>query len=79
MEKEYEATVTDLYFEMKLFLSDVWYLYIADEKGDRFNPVPGVITYLMEAFTKTGLLLAKMKWFICDVIPDSHPIGAMTE
>ena len=28
---------------------------------------------------QTRLLLAKMKWFICDVIPDSHPIGGMTE
>ena len=31
MEKDYEATVTDLYFQIKWFLSDVWYLYIADE------------------------------------------------
>ena len=28
------------------------YLYIADEKGERFNPVAGVITYLTEALTK---------------------------
>ena len=28
------------------------YLYIADDKGETFNPVAGVIQYLMEAFTK---------------------------
>ena len=28
---------------------------------------------------QTQILLAKMKWLICDVIPDSHLIGGMTE
>ena len=60
MEKDYEATVTDLYFEIKWFLSDVWYLYIADEKGDGFNPVPGVMTYFMEAFTKRDCYYPKL-------------------
>ena len=31
MEKDYEAIVTDLYFEIKWFFSDVCYLYITDE------------------------------------------------
>ena len=30
----------------------MWYLYIADEKSETFNPVAGVIHYLMEVFTK---------------------------
>ena len=30
----------------------MWYLYICDEKGERFNPVAWRITYLMEIFTK---------------------------
>ena len=60
MEKDYEATVTDLYFEIKWFLSDVWYLYIADEKGDGFNPVPGVMKYFMEAFTKQDCYYPKL-------------------
>ena len=33
--------------------SVIWYLCIADEKGERFNPVPAVIQYLMEVFTKS--------------------------
>ena len=32
--------------------SVMWYIYIADEKGEKFNLVPGRITYLMEVFTK---------------------------
>ena len=50
------------------------YLYIADKKGERFNLLPARIPFLTEVFTKQ-LLLAKMKWFICDVIPDCHLIG----
>ena len=47
------------------------YLYITDDKGERFNLLPGRILYLTEVFTKP-LLLAKMKSLICDVIPDYH-------
>ena len=50
------------------------YFYITDKKGERFNILPARIPFLTEVFTKR-LLLAKMKWFICDVIPDCHPIG----
>ena len=47
------------------------YLYIADKKGERFNHVAGMITYLTEVLTKR-VVLAKMKSLICDVIPDYH-------
>ena len=50
------------------------YLYTADKKGETFNVLPARILFLTEVFTKP-LLLAKMKWFICDVIPDCHLIG----
>ena len=39
-------------------------LSTADEKGQRFCLVAGLIQYLMEAFTKAWLLLARIKWFI---------------
>ena len=62
-------------FPWKIIVSSVMsYLYITDEKGERFCLVAGVIQYLMEAFTKRKLLLAKMKSFICDVIPHYHLI-----
>ena len=55
--------------------SVMWYVYIADEKVETFNPVAGTIPYLTEALTKARLLLAKMNWLICDVIADCHLIG----
>ena len=53
----------------------MWYIYIAGDKGERFNAVVGVIQFLTEALTKAQLLLAKIKSLICDVFPDSHLIG----
>ena len=49
----------------------MWHVYIADEKGERFSLVAGRIPYLL---TKVQLLLAKINWLICDVIPDYHLI-----
>ena len=53
----------------------MWYIYIADDKGERFNPVVGVIQYLTEALTNAQLLLAKIKSLICDVVPYYHFIA----
>ena len=37
----------------------MWYVYITDEKGERFNPVAWVITYLTEVFRKHDCSYAK--------------------
>ena len=55
--------------------SVMWYLYIADEKGERFCLVPRVIQYLTDSFTKARLVLAIIKSLICDVVTDYHLIG----
>ena len=55
--------------------SVMWYIYIADEKGERFGVFAWVIQYLTKALTKSGLLLAKIKSLICDVVTDYHLIA----
>ena len=52
----------------------MWYIYIADEKGETFGVFAATILYLTEALTKARLLLAKIKSLICDVVTDYHLI-----
>ena len=43
----------------------MWYISIADDKGERFNPVPGVIQYLTAEFTKRDCWYPKLSyWFV---------------
>ena len=54
--------------------SVMWYLCIADEKGERFGVFAGVIQYSTKALTKWQLLLAKIKSLIYYVVTDYHLI-----
>ena len=47
-------------------------------KGDRFNPVAASHPRIWQRYSpKSECCWANIKWFICDVIPDSHIIGAI--
>ena len=97
-------------YKMKWFFCVMWYVYIVDEKGERFNPIHTTQLHLLSkwsdssvmsflyigvrlirkvrylfllqegspiwrGYSANGTAVSKIKWFICDVITDSHLIA----
>ena len=71
MEQDYSSMGTHVSIQMKWFLCHVIYLHHWWKRWEIFSCCRKDPVLIHE----TWLLLAKMKWLICDVIPDSHLIG----